>query len=117
MTDLSELSKEERDLIAWCRSVRDWPIPALAAGNFRATLYAAVIYGILLATAAAVGWLHFSSNEVVKLLVWWVMVPGLCWLFLRWLTRRFQRMAALIDKLGRWAETEQARRLAGVDRS
>jgi hypothetical protein len=116
MTELSELSKEERDLIAWCRSVRDWPIPALAWGNFRATLYVAVIYGTLLVTAAAVGWLHFSRNEVVGAVVWWVMVPGLCGFFVWRLASRFQRMAALIDKLGRWAETEEARRLAGVDR-
>ena len=46
MTELSELSKEERNLIAWCRSVRDWPIPALAWHNLRANLYAAVIYGL-----------------------------------------------------------------------
>jgi hypothetical protein len=117
MTDLSELSKEERALIAWCRSVRDWPIPALAWHNFRANLYAAVIYGFLLVTAAAVGWLHFSRNEVVGVVVWWVIVPGLCGFFIWWLTSRFQRMAALIDKLGRWVETEEARRLAGVGRS
>ena len=116
MTELSELSKQERDLIAWCRSVQDWPIPDIAWHNFRANLYAAVAFGMLLVTAAAVGWLHFSRNEVVETVVWWVMVPGLCGFLVWWLARRFQRMAALIDKLGRWAETEEARRLAGVDR-
>jgi hypothetical protein len=44
-----------------------------------------------------------------------VVLPITIWLALAWLTTRFQRMATLIDKLGRIAEKDDLRRLAESD--
>jgi hypothetical protein len=50
------------------------------------------------------------------LVVWYLVVPGIVWLGLGWLATRFLRMAVLIDKLGKEAETEELLRLAANDR-
>jgi hypothetical protein len=114
MTDCPELSKKERDLIAWCRSIRDSPLLALAMGYFRISFSLTIICWPLLAIAVAFGWIDFTSDRVVWSVVGLAINSGLTGLFW-WLTSRYQRMAALIDKFGRCVETEEALRMAGVE--
>src|SRR2546423_173495 len=101
MLNSSKLSEEERALIGWCRSIRDWPLPSLAWGNLRGVLYVAAIVVFVIVIAVSVGIIPMSSDQAFSLVGQWVVLPGCLWLALGWLTTRFQRMAALIDKLDR----------------
>jgi hypothetical protein len=105
MSELPTLSKEERALIYWCRWIRDWPLAALAWGNFRGEVYGAVLALAVVAIGVMYG-IELQPNWVYWL--GW----GLCfWAAMGWLATRFQRMAILIDKLGLFAEMAEARRL------
>jgi hypothetical protein len=119
MSDRQRLSQEDRALIAWCRSVRDWPLAAFAWGNVRGTLYSIALYVVWIAVAVSCGWLMFlpfDAAMVRSVVVWGLVVPGVFWLGLGWIMTRFFQMAALIDKLGRDAEADELRSLAANDR-
>jgi hypothetical protein len=119
MSDTQKLSPEDRALIAWCRTARDWPLAAFAWGNVRGTLYAIALYCVWIVVSLWSGWLMVVPFDVAmarSLVIWYLVVPGIVWLGLSWLATRFLQMAALVDKLCRDAEAEELLRLAADDR-
>ncbi len=101
--DPPTLSAQERAVINQCRWIRDLPLPSLGWGTVRMELYAIVVLMIWIVVALTLG---ISPVGVIEFAGGWAVVMILA-LIVAWLATLFQRMAVLIDKLGRYVETQE----------
>jgi hypothetical protein len=106
------LSEQERAVINQCRRIRDWPIPSLGWGFVRMELYSLVVLLIVVVVAVSFGInLDFFAESAIK----WAVYPFTA-IVVAWLASVIQRMAVLIDKLGRYVETQELIRLSHDER-
>jgi len=117
MSQPPTLSEQERAVINLCRRIRDWPIPSLGWGTVRADLYSLVILliaAVVIAVSFGINPAFFTESASVWVGRWAVRL--FIAIVVAWLATIIQRMAVLIDKLGRYVETQELIRLSHDER-
>jgi hypothetical protein len=116
MSQSPTLSDQERAVINQCQWIRDWPVPSLGWGTVRMELYSLVILLIVIVIAVNLGISPVFSTESAS--AWaggWALYLFVA-IVVAWLASVIQRMAVLIDKLGRYVETQELMQLSHHER-
>ena len=101
------LSEQERTVINQCRRIRYWPVPSLGWGTVRMELYLLVMLLIMAVIAVSLGINPvFSAGWAIAWAGKWAVSLFLA-IVVAWAASVIQRMAVLIDKLGRYVETQE----------